>query len=145
MDNTQTLSGYKYYVHPRDKSRPQVFVTFVNLVPAEGHSVSGIVFPVDHDGLATLDERERNYERREVTDRVGETVSGRIWAYVGTHDAEERYREGVRLGRAVISREYVEGIREDFRSVSETALEEFDASTDPPECPIMDLERVDLD
>jgi Gamma-glutamyl cyclotransferase, AIG2-like len=119
-------------------------VTFVNLVPVEGDSVAGVVFPVDREELAALDRRERNYERHDVTDRIEQTVDGRIWTYIGTHAAEERHAEGLRLGRAVVSRAYLEGIRDAFRNVGEAALGEFEASTDPPGCPTMDLERVDL-
>jgi cation transport regulator ChaC len=144
MDNRRTLPGYKHYLDPRDGSRPEVFVTFVNLVPAEGHAVGGIVFPVDHLDLAALDARERNYERRDVSDCVSGGGTGRIWTYIGTGDAEDRYNEGVREGRAVVSREYLEGVRNSFRRVSEQALLDFDASTDAPECPVVDLERIDL-
>ncbi len=143
-DNTQTIPGYKCYIDPVERSRPEVFVTFVNLVPNEGHSVSGVVFAVDDDDLAALDRRERNYERQDVTELVSEDVGGRIWTYIGTSDARARYREGMQTRRAVVNRRYIEGVRAGFASFSEAALEEFEATTDPPECPIVDLERVDL-
>ncbi|MHB8233505.1 MAG: gamma-glutamylcyclotransferase family protein, partial [Solirubrobacteraceae bacterium] len=46
MDNTQDLPGYKYYRDPSGE-RPPIFVTFLNLVPAAGRNVNGIVFRVD--------------------------------------------------------------------------------------------------
>jgi cation transport regulator ChaC len=144
-DNTKTLPGYKYYRDPRDKSRPRIFVTFLNLVPVEGQSVGGVVFPVGHDELASLDARERNYERQEVTDCLEEIVSGRIWTYVGTQDAEARFGEGAQQHRAVVSRAYLQAVRAAFLSVGEAALREFEESTDPPGCPVIELERVDLD
>jgi cation transport regulator ChaC len=145
MDNRQTLPGYKYYIDLHDGSRPPVFVAFLNLVSHEGQAVNGIVFPVDAQELDALDERERNYERHEVTQYVTEGVGGRVWTYVGTADAEERFREGMRRGQVVVSREYMEGVLADFRAAGDDALQEFEASTDAPGCPVVDLERVDLE
>lgn len=143
MDNTQDLPGYKYY-RDRSGSRPPIFVTFLNLVPASGHTVNGIIFRVDPHELPSLDRRERNYSRCEVTDHVTEDVDGRIWTYLGTADAERRFSTGMETGRAVIGREYIDGVRDGFRGAGEQALAEFEATTEPPQCPVLELERIDL-
>ena len=96
MDNTLTLAGYKLYLSAADSSRPAVFVTFLNLVPAGGRHVSGVLFAVDDEELAALDERERNYDRRDVTDLIDERRAGRVWTYIGKPEAERRFA----LGRA---------------------------------------------
>lgn len=144
MDNGLTLPGYKYYVDPRDGSRPALFVTFLNLSPAEGHAVNGTAFAVTAAEIALLDDRERNYERIEVTGMLSEPIGGRVWSYIGTRAARERFEEGRRLGRAAVSTRYIEDVRSSFRSAGDAALREFDASTDPPACPIADLRRVDV-
>jgi gamma-glutamylcyclotransferase (GGCT)/AIG2-like uncharacterized protein YtfP len=144
MDNSRSLAGYKYYLRATDSSRPAVFVTFLNLVPAGGRYVSGTLFAVGEDELAALDERERNYDRREVTDLVDAPPEGRIWTYIGKAEAERRFALGAREGRAVIDRAYLETVRAGFELIATEALVEFDATTDPHTCPVVDLRRVDL-
>jgi cation transport regulator ChaC len=144
MDNSRSLAGYKYYLSASDLSRPAVFVTFLNLVPAPGHYVSGMLFAVGEDELAALDRRERNYERREVTDLVDEPLTGLIWTYIGKPEAERRFALGSREGRAVIDRGYLETVRAGFEPIAADALVEFDATTDPHACPVVELRRVDL-
>lgn len=144
MDNSRSLPGYKYYVDPADESRPAVFVTFLNLVPADEGEVNGVCFPVEPAELAGLDDRERNYERVEVTGAVRELPHARVWTYVGTPAARDRYRRGARAGRAVVSREYYEGVCRHAAELGPEALDEFRRSTDPPACPIVDLARRDL-
>jgi cation transport regulator ChaC len=144
MDNTLTLSGYKFYLSATDSSRPAVFVTFLNLVPAQGRHVSGVLFAVDDEELAMLDERERNYDRRDVTDLVDEHCTGRVWTYVGKPEAEQRFALGAREGRAVIDMAYLESVRAGFEPIAADALEEFDATTDPHGCPVLELRRVEI-
>jgi cation transport regulator ChaC len=145
MDNALDLPGYKHYCDRADGSRPAVFVTFLNLAKAPGHSVNGVVFPVDASELASLDDRERNYVRREVTESLGEPTDGCVWAYVGAPEAETRFREGLSSDRAVVSKGYLQGVHDAFRVAGGEALEAFEASTDPPACPVMDLRRIDHD
>jgi cation transport regulator ChaC len=144
MDNTLTLPGYKLYLSATDSSRPAVFVTFLNLVPADGRHVSGVLFAVDDEELAALDRRERNYDRRDVTGLVDEERAGRIWTYIGKPEAERRFALGAREGRAVIDRAYLESVRTGFELIAADALEEFDATTDPHGCPVLELRRVEI-
>jgi cation transport regulator ChaC len=145
MDNSLSVPGYKFYRDARDASRPEVFVAFLNIVPAPGDSVNGVVFPVDSAQLVELDRRERNYERREVTESLSEHLDGRVWTYIGSQDAEQRFRDGLRLGRAVIDKRYLDSVRDGFALLTAGSLEEFDASTDPHDCAVLELERIELD
>ncbi len=144
MDNTLTLAGYKLYLDAADSSRPAVFVTFLNLVPAAGRHVSGVLFAVDEDELAVLDRRERNYDRRDVTGSIDGHDAGRVWTYIGKPEAERRFALGAREGRAVIDRAYLESVRAGFGLIAADALEEFDATTDANDCPVLELRRIDL-
>jgi gamma-glutamylcyclotransferase (GGCT)/AIG2-like uncharacterized protein YtfP len=144
MDNRTTLAGYKYYRDPEDGRRPEVFVAFLNIVPRQGSAVNGVVLEVSEDDLAVLDERERNYSRRAVTAEIDLSLDGPVWTYVGTGDARERYATAARLGHAVVSRGYLDEVLEGFRTAGVEALAEFEATTDPPSCPVVDLERVDV-
>jgi gamma-glutamylcyclotransferase (GGCT)/AIG2-like uncharacterized protein YtfP len=141
MDNSRTIPGYKHYVDDATGDRQHWFVTFLNIVPDDQARVNGVLFQVDASLLERLDDRERNYERVDVSDRFRERVGGEVWAYVGRQDAVERFELGRRTGRGVISREYYERVRADFAAVG--ALRRFEELTDPTPCPIRNLRRVD--
>ena len=144
MDNSLSLAGYKYYARTTDGSRPAVFVTFLNLVPASDRHVSGVLFAAGAELLEALDRRERNYDRRDVTDLVDEPIDGRVWTYLGKPAAEARFALGAREGRAVIDKSYLESVRVGFQSIAADALAEFDATTDPHGCPVVELRRIDI-
>jgi cation transport regulator ChaC len=92
MDNREVVPGYKIYLDPRTGVRPAVEVAYLSITPEVGASVEGVVFPVTDEELAALDRRERNYERRDVSELVD--IEGRVWAYVGSAAGHERFAAG---------------------------------------------------
>lgn len=140
MDNRRDLPGYKYYVDAATGERPGVFVAFLDLAPDPAATVNGVLLPVEAGALADLDARERNYKRREVTEHVDPPVEGRVWAYFGTAAARARFERG----EPVVSRAYLELVRERFAQLGPGELHRFDASTDAPPVPTRDLLRIDL-
>lgn len=143
MDNTRTLPGYKYYIDPATGARGAWFVTFLNIVPDSQATVNGVAFEISDRLLERLDERERNYTRVDISADLSRPVDGSVWAYVGTDAAVGRFREGHRAHRAVISREYHEGVQAHFAALGDDALDRFTELTDHPPCPVIDLQRVD--
>jgi hypothetical protein len=145
MDNSVDLPGYKHYVDPGSGERPAVFVTFLDLVEAgSDEAVNGVVFPVSAEELELLDARERNYERREVSDRVeGPPAGARVWAYVGSATARARFEAARSRGLAVVDRAYLDLVRAAFAALGDGALRRFDDSTDAPGVPLRTLRRVD--
>jgi len=144
MDNSVSLPGYKYYLDAEGSSRPEVFVTFLNLVPAPGHRVNGMLVPVGAEELVELDRRERNYSRREVTTSIEQADGARVWSYFGKPEASQRFAAGLHAARAVIDEAYLERVRAGFEALSDDALAEFERSTDPHGCQTLKLLRVDL-
>ena len=142
MDNRRTIPGYKYYLDPETGERPAVHVAFLNLYPAPEAEVNGLAFPVTPTELAELDRRERNYARADVTDRLDVDLGGRVWAYLGREEARDRFEAGRRASSAVVSQQYFDQVRDDFRAA--TGLDEFDRSTDPLSVPLRRLTRVDV-
>jgi hypothetical protein len=140
MDNTVTIPGYKYYLDA-DDARPDVCVAFLDLEAAPGESVNGLCMPVDAAALRALDERERNYERVDVTRGV-DPVIGRTWAYAGRADSRERFAEASAAGRCVVAGAYLEVVERRFRALGE--WDEFEASTGGVRPPVRELRRVDL-
>jgi hypothetical protein len=143
MDNTVDLPGYKHYRRRRDGSRPPVCVAFLDLEPSSGDAVNGICLAVTPERLARLDERERNYRRVDVTDRLEPRPPGRAWAYVGRPESRARLL-GARAGsRAVVSREYRERVLRGFAGLGRDALARFRESTELEGLPVVDLVRVE--
>jgi hypothetical protein len=148
MDNRQTIAGYKYYVAAADGARPAVHVVFLDLADAPGVACPGLLLPVSEAELAALDRRERNYDRHEVSDRirpdpgVALAEGRRIWAYRGSTAARERYRAALAAGSAVVERSYRTAVEAEF--ARRGLRERYDASTREPECPVIELTRVDV-
>lgn len=135
-DNTLDIPGYKMYLDRRDGSRPPVYVAFMDVEPDPEGRVRGLATPVDDERLDTLDRRERNYERTDVSAQV-RGVEGTVWTYVGSEEGHARLREGLERGAAVISRDYLEKVRRGFDAMAE-------ADAIPDGLPVWDLDRVDL-
>lgn len=133
MDNSVDIPGYKIYRARADGSRPAVFVAFLDVVASAADCTQGLLLPVAGDVLVALDERERNYERVDVTSAIVDAPPGTVWTYRGTHAGRERLRRGVDEGRAVVARAYLESVRSGPAS-----------GIDAGDLPVLDLERVDL-
>jgi hypothetical protein len=113
-------------------------------VPDPGSEVNGVLFAVTEAGLAELDERERNYERVEISADLTPAPDGRAWVYTGSAAAVRRFTVGERSDRAVISRAYYQKVVDDFSAIGAAELTAFEQLTDPPPCPVLDLRRVDV-
>jgi cation transport regulator ChaC len=144
MDNRLTLPGYKYYLDDAGH-RPDVHVAFLDLRPAQEQSVNGVCLPVTEDELAALDERERNYVRREVTkfcDLAADHI--RVWTYLGSTAGRRRLSTARSSGRAVIDRAYLEGVLRGFERLGRVEYAACAPSLDPDGLPILALSRHDL-
>ncbi|HEV2785908.1 MAG TPA: gamma-glutamylcyclotransferase family protein, partial [Solirubrobacteraceae bacterium] len=131
------IPGYKVYLR-EDGSRPAVFVAFLDLLAQEGATTDGLLLEVDDEALRAVDERERNYERVDVSGAVDGARGATVWAYRGTSAGRERLRCGLAKRRAVVARSYLETVRAGFAAAG------IRDGADPGELPVMDLERVDL-
>jgi cation transport regulator ChaC len=143
MDNTVDLPGYKHYIDPVTRTRPDVFVTFLNIEPTPGTRVNGSLIEVSSDELAALDARERNYARIDVSAALAAGVDGTVWSYSGTTGGIDRFALGMRTGRAVIQRDYHDLVRRQFAALGPDGLRDFERLTGSPPCPIVDLRRVE--
>ncbi len=145
MDNSELIPGYKAYVDPVTRARPAVSVTFLNLTVQTGVACVGFLLPVDAADLERLDARERNYERVEVTSHIRTAAprpEGPVFAYLGTRAARQRYASAVSAGTAVIARDYLDTVEIRFQAAGLGS--QYRISTRPPECPVRDLQRINL-
>ena len=141
MDNRRDLPGYKHYTDELGR-RPAVFVCFLDIEIDPRGSVNGLCVPVDDARLAILDERERNYERIDVSASV-DAGRARVWAYVGARASRMRMRWAVAAHRAVIDGRYLETVADGFRALGEGELERSAPSLAPGLLPVMALTRHD--
>ncbi|UGS35703.1 gamma-glutamylcyclotransferase family protein [Capillimicrobium parvum] len=141
MDNARDLPGYKHY-RLVDGTRPEVFVTFLDIVRRAGAAVNGVCLPVGDEALALLDRRERNYVRRDVTAQI-DGAPGRVWAYAGSPSARARLRRARARGRAVISAEYLQQVTAGLRALGPGELAALQASLTGDAPPVWELARID--
>jgi len=142
-DNHLDLPGYKFYRDPKTGERPAIFITYVNVVPAPGGWVNGVAFRVEDQELERIRQRERNYRLTEIGDLLDMPFDAPVYTSIGLEAARERYRRASSEGRARIPRAYFERIEGAFRCLGEEPWAVYRASTDPPEVPVAELERVD--
>ncbi len=141
MDNTIDLPGYKSYRLRSDGSRPAVFVAFADIEPDEAGVVTGVCMPVDRDDLPALDDRERNYDRIDVTAAIDDPP-GRVWAYRGSDAGRARLREAQSTGCAVVSRDYLDGVLAAIARIAPDDLAVLHRSVEESGLEILDLDRV---
>ena len=137
------LPGYKYYRLEADGSRPPIFVAFLDIAPDPGATRRRHLHARRRGDLAELDERERNYDRVDVTDLVDEP-RGRVWAYRGSAAGQARLHEGLTRGRAAVSRDYLDGV---LAALAVFAPGEADAMARSPAdagLDVLDLERIEI-
>jgi gamma-glutamylcyclotransferase (GGCT)/AIG2-like uncharacterized protein YtfP len=143
MDNRRDLPGYKHYTDGRGE-RPPVFVCFLDVIgdAPPSATVNGLCVPVDSARLAALDDRERNYERHDVSALV-DAGGARVWTYVGRRDARLRMRWAVGARRAVIDGGYLDAVAAGFQALGAEEYEACAASLLPGRLPVMALTRHD--
>jgi len=138
MDNTVDIAGYKSYRSSVDGTRPAVFVAFLDIVPDASATTGGALIAVDGALLHTLDARERNYDRVDVTEHVDGAPRGTVWAYRGSAEGRARLARGRQDGTAVVAVDYIEGVRAAF------AVLGLEDDIDPAPLALMCLDRVDI-
>ncbi|MEJ7797821.1 MAG: gamma-glutamylcyclotransferase family protein [Solirubrobacteraceae bacterium] len=138
MDNRVDVPGYKFYRLRCDGSRPQVFVCFLDIEADLACAVTGICMPVGERGLRRLDDRERNYDRIDVTAEI-DGARGRVWAYRGSDAGRARLRDGRALGLAVASRDYLDGVLDAIAAIAPDEVASVQRSP-----AALDLERIEI-
>jgi hypothetical protein len=140
MNNWETAAGEKHYVDPGSDRKPRVRVAFLDIEERAGAAVNGLAVPVDAARLAEFDAREVNYARVDLSAAFDPPLGRRVFAYRATAAARARLEAGIAAGDLVVSRDYVELVREAFASLGSGALEEFELDTAAPPCPERELD-----
>lgn len=145
MDNRQTIPGYRYYIDSSSGMRPAIYVAFLNVRPASGEQATGLLFGVSSNELTTIDQRERNYQRIDITALLAPTmpdIEGRFWLYRGLPEAEQRFQTGMSTGSTVIARSYFKTVASAYAALGPAHADNYTATTDRPQVPLRDLIAV---
>lgn len=117
-------------------------VISLGLIEAPGESCNGVVFKVTSEELAALDWRERDYERRIVTDLIrleGDPIDADVSVYFPRPSSIERYEAERDSGTAGIMSSYWNLCRDAFSALGGNHAELY-AQTPPPDVPVVDIE-----
>lgn len=108
----------------------------------EGAVTNGIVVRVDDESFEMLDRREVAYDRVDVTELVD--VDGlrceMVYTYVPDDEHRRLHDEGQSAALDAIADEYVDLVAAGFESLD--MLDEYHATTRPPDSPILSLHRA---
>ena len=83
------------------------------------------LFRVDHEDLVKLDQRERNYERVDVTHMIDVQIEGKVWVYIGLDEAEQCYQNGLKRYNAMICQSYFDLVCNAYRSLGDEAFSNY--------------------
>ena len=144
MDNRVDLPNYKYYIEGKTGKRPDIFVTFLNIRPHPNKTIIGVLFRVSEQELENLDQRERNYQRIDITHQINTAIQGKAWVYIGLEQAHKRYQEGLKENRAMICQDYFKSVNNAYLSLGSYAFSNYVGTTDKLEVPTVDLERCQV-
>lgn len=119
-------------------------VVSLGLVEA-GEWCNGVVVRVTADELSRLDQRERDYDRIDVTDAIEaiDTVPGRVVTYVPRVSAVRRYEAHRAERRAAVNQRYLDLVGGAFDALGGVERDRFDESTPKPDVPILVLDPID--
>lgn len=141
MDNRLDLPNYKYYIEEKTGNRFNGFVTFLNIRFDQDKTIIGVLFRVSEPELENLDQRERNYQRIDITQQINRTIQGKAWVYQGLESARIRYHEGLVKRNVVISQKYFDLVNDAYFLLGNYAFSNYIATTDKLEVPTVDLKR----
>lgn len=140
MENLDGLNDHKHYLDPVTGARPDICPVALSVESGEGQ-VNGVALPVREQDIEFFDRRELHYDRIEVSSAFSVSLDRPVWTYTANAVAAKQYREALASGRAFICRSYFHRVHETFRTLGPGPWESFRASTDQPECPLLDLEH----
>ncbi len=144
MDNSVDLPNYKYYRHRQTGKRLNGLVAFLNIRPHLDQIISGILFRVSDAELKNLDRRERNYRRINIVNQLDTKLQGNAWVYIGLKEAEQRYQEGLKQSKTVISQDYFDSVQNAYLSLGSKKFLNYISTTDKPMLPIINLEKCEV-
>lgn len=143
MYNLEDIKKYKYYLNS-DGQREDVYISFLNIRMDDNSILEGILFNVDDIELKKLDEREKNYDRIEVTNNIFPKIKGKVWTYIASKQGGSRFHKGVLNNKIVIQKKYIDAVINAYKNINTKALINFFKSTDFIDIPIKDLKRINI-
>jgi hypothetical protein len=123
-------NGYIQYFLP-DGELPNEPILLINIVPSINSVVNGIAFKISDSELEILDNRERNYNRIDISGGLSEEI-GKCFAYTGKSEAIQRYQR-CRNKNFLINKDYFYNIENSFKEIGENFYQKFKRTTIQPD------------
>lgn len=120
-------------------------VVSLGIEEAPGEWANGSIVRVSSKELAMLDRRESDYDRVDVSDRIGSSAPETVVTYVPRRSAIDRYRQARDDHRAAVRSGYVELVEGAFAALGGTELADYERTTPRPQVPIVEFESVWLE
>ncbi|TDT16683.1 hypothetical protein BDK89_2276 [Ilumatobacter fluminis] len=126
-----------------DGSTREWTIVALGIAAADDEMTNGVIGWVGDDELPSLDARERNYDRVDVTDLtdVARPVEGRIVTYVPQRAPIEHYEAARDRGEAAVERRYWDLVDGAFAELGDGEQERYRRTTPPPDIPIVAMRR----
>ncbi len=120
----------------------RVTVVALGVIRSVGESANGVVGWVADDELADLDQRERDYDRVDITGLVEAPVAldAPVETYVPRPVAVARYEAARDAGTAAVEQRYWDLVAGAFAGFGRDERQRFLATTPAPDVPIVELE-----
>ena len=118
-------------------------IVALGIAAADGETTNGVIGWVADDELPSLDARERNYDRVDVTDLtdVSRPVEGRIVTYVPQREPIAHYEAARDRGEAAVERRYWDLVDGAFAELGPGEQRRYHDTTPPPDIPIVAMRR----
>lgn len=122
-------------------------IVYLNITPAAGRRVNGVIFVIQEDELRRLDDREWIYHRIRVNDllRGVAVFQGSAWAFVGRSE-HLLATQGLRPRQAAIRRSYINLLDSGKHDLGPDFALAYEDSTEtvPTELIVVDFRREEL-
>ena len=112
-----------------DRVGQAVHIIFLNLEPRQGATCRGVLIPLQPGDLDRFDQREKAYDRVDVTARIRPAIRSRVYTYVARADATRLPTD------ATVSTRYEALVADGVRSWGDAFVAEYDQTTQPHALP----------
>jgi cation transport regulator ChaC len=119
-------------------------IVALGIVESPDEAVNGTISKVTAVELKRLDERERNYDRIDVTERVATSIEGigTVVTYRPRQSSIERYEAARDADTAGIRQDYWDLVEGAFADFGPHHLDRYRATTPAPDVPVVQITNV---
>ena len=133
---------FNAYVLRGEERVPILGAAELNIYPKNTGKINGVLYLITDDELLSFDQRERGYQRVDVTDKIEEFSfsGGKVYVYEGLQGSAQDSSE--EKGIYILIKEFFDMVNEACDSRGEDFRKEFDRTTKPCEYEVVPYENI---